>query len=187
MRAGMDAAVRALARGALVAYPTDTGFGLAARADDRAAVARLFALKARPTGAAISVAVSSVEEIEPLAELADGPRAFLRRELPGPLTLLLPASARARRRFAPGLLGPNGSIGVRVPDHPVARELARRAGPITATSANRHGAPTPPDRRGLVSEFRRGVAVYLSGGPAPRGIASRIVDLTGPVPVVVRE
>ncbi len=185
--AQIDAAVRALARGELVVYPTDTLYGLAARATDRRAVTRLFQAKQRPADSPVSIAVSSLEEIEALARLTNSERAFLRRELPGPVTVLLPPSPGGLQRLAPQVTGVGRSIGVRVPDHPVARELARRAGPITCTSANLHGQPNPTDLDGVRSALGRAVAVYLDGEPAPRGAASRVVDLTAQVPTVLRE
>ncbi|HEV2448801.1 MAG TPA: L-threonylcarbamoyladenylate synthase, partial [Thermoplasmata archaeon] len=136
MAAGLDAAVRALGAGRLVGYPTDTLYGLAATAGDPAAVDRVYAAKRRPPAEPLSVAVSSWEEIEGLARLSPSSRAFVRRHLPGPYTVLLPPAPRAP--LAPPLLA-SGSLGIRIPDHPLARELARRAGPITATSANLHG------------------------------------------------
>lgn len=182
MPGGLSKAVAALALGELVVYPTDTLLGLGARADRPDAIDRLITAKGRPPSQAISFAVSSYEEIERWAELTEGRRAHARRLLPGPYTLLLPASARAVRTLAPALLGRNGTIGVRIPDHPVARELLRRAGPVTATSANRHGRP--PAR--TVSEARREfgglVREYLPARPRPSGIPSRLVDLTGAEP-----
>jgi len=186
MGSSLADALRALAAGELVVYPTDTLLGVAARATDRDAVDRLAAAKDRPRDMPVSVAVSSTEEVESLATLSTATRRFLRSRLPGPYTLLLPASARARRLLAPSLLSPGGRLGVRVPDHPVARELARRAGAITSTSANRHG--TPPAR--TVAEARRAfgdrVAVYLPAVPRPTGRPSMLVDLTRARPHVLR-
>ncbi|MCI4350901.1 MAG: Sua5/YciO/YrdC/YwlC family protein, partial [Thermoplasmata archaeon] len=107
MDAGVDAAVRDLARGALVVYPTDTLFGLGARATSAAAVERLLAAKARPADQPISIAVSSTEEIEPLARLSVRARGWIRRLLPGPVTVLVPASALARKRLAGPVIGPD--------------------------------------------------------------------------------
>ncbi|MHB8351481.1 MAG: L-threonylcarbamoyladenylate synthase [Thermoplasmata archaeon] len=182
MPSPLDAAAAALRHGRLVVYPTDTLWGLAARAPDPRAVALLFEAKRRPPGLPVSLAVSSLEEIEPWTELPETVRSFLRRELPGPLTVLLPPSGAARRRLPPGLLGPGGALAVRIPDHPVARELARRAGPITATSANRHGEPEAASLGEVRRALGRRVAVYLNGAPRPSLVPSRIVDLTGPVP-----
>jgi L-threonylcarbamoyladenylate synthase len=178
MRDPLDAAARALARGELVVYPTDTLWGLGARATDPKAVERLYTAKGRPTSQPVSIAVSSLEEIEPLAELTEPQRAFLRTELPGAVTALVAPSEAARRTLSPRLFGPGPTLGIRIPDHPTARELARRAGPITCTSANRHGAPDPRGVAGMRSQLGASVAHYLTVGPAPRGSASRIVILT---------
>lgn len=175
-------AAAALGRGGLVAYPTDTLFGLGARAGDAVAVDRLLALKGRPAGQPISVAVSSTEEVEPLAVLSPAARAFVRTHLPGPYTVIAASSPWARRHLAPALLAEDGTIGLRVPDHPVARELARRAGPVTATSLNRHGEAPPATLAGARRRLGAGVSVYLAGGPRPSGRPSTLVDLTGPAP-----
>jgi L-threonylcarbamoyladenylate synthase len=175
-------AVRALASGRLVVYPTDTLLGLGARAGDPDAVRRLLDAKGRPAGMPVSVAVSSTEEVESLARLAPAGRRFVRTHLPGPYTVLVPASALAERTLAPPAIGPSGTVGLRVPGHPLARELARRVGPITATSANPHARPpcrTIPEAR---RAFGRAVAVYVSGPPRPSGTPSRLVDLTGVAP-----
>lgn len=182
MAPALARAVRALAEGRLVVYPTDTLFGLAARATDASAVGRLVAAKGRSGHQPISIALSSTEEVEPWAALTPARRAALRTELPGPVTALVPASAHARRRLAPGIVAAAGSVGVRVPDHPVARELARQAGPITATSANRHGEPPARTVAAARRALGRAVAVYLDGPPAPSGQPSTLLDLTGARP-----
>lgn len=176
-------AVRALRDGAIVGYPTDTLYGLAVPATNIAAVQALVQAKGRATGQPISVAFSSFEELERYAELSEEGRSFARTHLPGPFTLLAPPSERARRQFAPSIVG-GAAIGMRIPDHPLARALAQHAGPITATSANRHGAP--PAR--TASEARRifgmEVAVYLPSVPAPSGAPSTLVDLTRESPSI---
>jgi tRNA threonylcarbamoyl adenosine modification protein (Sua5/YciO/YrdC/YwlC family) len=186
MAVRLDEAVATLARGELVVYPTDTLMGLGARADRPEAVGRLLRAKERPPAQSISFAVSSYEEVERWAELTPERRAELRRRLPGPYTLLLPATPMARRALAPALLSPTGTVGIRIPDHPLARELARRAGPITCTSANRHGRP--PAR--TEEEARRGlgdaIGAYVPARPAPSGVPSTLIDLTGATPRPVR-
>jgi L-threonylcarbamoyladenylate synthase len=186
MGAALAPAVRALSAGKVVVYPTDTLYGLGARAGDPAALARLVAAKGRPAGMPISIAVSSTEEIEALAALSPIGRRFVRTHLPGPYTLLARPSPLARRTLASEVAGPHGTIGIRVPDHPLARELARRVGPLTATSANRHGAPPSRTLAEARATFGRSVAIYLSGGPAPSGRPSELVDLTGAEPHPVR-
>ncbi len=181
MGATVADAARALAAGRLVVYPTDTLLGLAARASDRRAVEQLVSLKGRAPLQPISVAVSSTEEIEPLATVSPTGRRFVRTHLPGPFTVLLTPSPHARRALAPSVVF-GRAIGVRVPDHPVARELARLAGPITATSANPHGAPPSATIADARRAFGRAVSVYLVARPAPSLRPSALVDLTGPVP-----
>ena len=182
MPSAIPGAVRALRAGRLVAYPTDTLYGLAARADDAAAVGRLVAAKGRAPTQPISIAVSSVEELEPLGQWTNIGRAFVRDRLPGPFTILVRASPSARRRFRPPVVGPDGTIGLRVPAHPVALELARLAGPITATSANLHGASPATGPRDARRAFGTSVAVYLDAEPAPSGKPSTLIDLRGASP-----
>ena len=178
-------AVRSLRRGELVVYPTDTLLGLGARASDPTAVARLITAKGRALSQPISVCVSSTEEVERYARVSPSARRFLRRHLPGPYTVLLPPSAEARRSLSPNVAR-GRAIGVRIPDHPVARELARAAGPITATSANRHGeapARTVADARRALG---RAVRTYLPAVQPMSGAPSTLVDLTGAGPRLVR-
>jgi len=174
-------AAQALRQGGLVVYPTDTLLGLGALAHHRGAVRKLLAAKGRSPSQPISVCVSSTEEIERYALVSPAARRFLRRHLPGPFTVLLTPSAEARRVFAPSV-GGLATIGFRVPDHPVARALARASGPITATSANRHGEPSSRTiaeaRRSLGSDVR----IYLPSVPRGSGRASTLVDLIGPEP-----
>jgi L-threonylcarbamoyladenylate synthase len=178
-------AARVLEHGGLVVYPTDTLLGLAARASDRRAVVRLEALKGIPSGQPISVAVSSLPEIESLSELSPAGRRFVRVRLPGPYTVLVPPSSLARTTLAPRLFAAGRTLGLRLPDHPVARELARRVGPITATSANFHGQPPCPTVRHARRVFGRKVAVYLAARPPVSGRPSTLVDLAREEPRVI--
>lgn len=184
MGPAVAAAARALRRGGLVVAPTDTVFGLFARASDRSAVGRLTRAKGRSGHQPLAIVVSSTEEIETWARLSLPARAWLRRRLPGPFTALLAPSRAARRALERSVAG-HPALGVRVPDHPLVRELARRVGPLAATSANLHGRP--PYR--TLGAARRGfgpvVGVYVPGGPRPRGTASTLVDVRGPRPRTV--
>jgi L-threonylcarbamoyladenylate synthase len=181
MGAALTHAVHALRGGGLVVYPTDTLLGLGALARHRGAVSRLVAAKGRSPAQPISVCVSSTEEVERYAEVSPAARRFLRRHLPGPFTVLLTPSPVARRSLAPSV-GGLATIGFRVPDHPVARELARQVGPITATSANRHGAPPARTVAGARRALGRTVSVYLPDLPPGSGQPSTVVDLIGPEP-----
>lgn len=181
MATALADAVAALRRGELVVYPTDTLLGLGALARNRGAVRRLIAVKGRSPSQPISVCVSSTEEIERYGRVSPVARRFLRRHLPGPFTVLLTPSAEARRSFAPSV-GGLAMVGFRVPDHPVARALARAAGPVTATSANRHGAPTARTLAEARRALGRAVSVYLPALPRGTGVPSTLVDLIGPQP-----
>jgi L-threonylcarbamoyladenylate synthase len=182
----LAAAVRAVRRGRPIFYPTDTLWGLGVRPGDQTGVRRLYALKERPEGMPVSVAFSSYEEVEPFVQLSSAARATIRRWLPGPFTFLLRASAKARREWAPAILGESRTVGVRIPDHSVARALLARTGPLTTTSANRHGhAPyrTAADARRALGDR---IGAYVTGGGRPSGRPSTIVALTGPRPRIVR-
>lgn len=179
MESRLDRAIDRLRHGELVVYPTDTLYGLGADARNDAAVERLLAAKGRGPAQPISVAVASFEDVEPLARLSPSARSFLRSNLPGPFTLLVPPSPSiARVGLADPVRAGGEAIGVRVPDHPLARALARAVGPITATSANRHGDPPCRTMREARRAFGDRVAVYLDGPPFPSGQPSALVDLT---------
>jgi L-threonylcarbamoyladenylate synthase len=186
MRDPLAPAVRALGRGGLVVYPTDTLFGLAARAGDPAAVERLVQTKRRPAGLPISVMVSSTEEVDGMLELSEPARRFVRRALPGPFTVL--GTPRPGAPVVPALRNADGTLGVRVPDHAVARELARRVGPITATSANRHGELPGNTLQAIHRSLGSDVDEYVDLPPAPSGRPSTLVDLAGdrPRPILRR-
>ncbi|HZY69418.1 MAG TPA: L-threonylcarbamoyladenylate synthase [Thermoplasmata archaeon] len=185
MGGSIDDGVRALRAGRLVVYPTDTLYGLGARASSTLAVGRLVRAKERPGGMPISIMLSSTEELEEFAALTETMRAWVRRLLPGPVTVIVPSSPAGRSCMASPIVGPSGKLGVRVPDHPAAREIARRVGPVTCTSANRHGAPPAVSLAQARSAFGGDVAEYVRGGPAPSGRPSMLVDLTHPAPAFV--
>lgn len=182
----LGAAVRAVRSGYPVLYPTDTLWGFGVRPGDRTGVRRLYALKGRPEGMPVSVAFSSYEELEPYVRLTATSRATLRRWLPGPFTFLLRASPKARREWVRSVLGESSTVGVRIPDQPLARDLLARTGPLTTTSANRHGRPPCRTAAEARRVFGRKIGAYVTGGAAPSGHPSTIVDLTGPRPHVVR-
>jgi len=177
MGSALSDAVEALRRGGLVVYPTDTLLGLGALASHRGAVGQLLATKGRSPSQPISVCVSSTEEVERYARVSPAARRFLRRHLPGPFTVLLPPSSTARRSFAPSV-GGLATIGFRVPDHPVARELARAAGPITATSANLSGAAECTTAEQVHEQLHGRISIIVDGWASPRDIPSTIIDLT---------
>lgn len=176
LRAGAEAveeALRVLHSGGLVAFPTDTVYGLGALVTDGRAIARLFRVKDRPADKPIPVLLAGVEQVPRVAEFSGGRAQSLARSFwPGPLTLVLP-----RRRDLPQELGPGDTLGVRVPDHPFARELLRRAGPMAVTSANRSGAPSGRTADDVQKQIGEEIELIVDGGRSPGGEPSTVVDV----------
>ncbi|MGA2737558.1 MAG: L-threonylcarbamoyladenylate synthase [Bryobacteraceae bacterium] len=170
--------------GGLVAFPTETVYGLGANAFDAAAVARIFAAKGRPRESPLIVHVDSIEMARNLVlewpEYADR---LARRYWPGPLTLVLPKQPSIPDIVTAGL----ATVGLRAPSHPLALALIRAAGvPIAAPSANpfRHLSPTTADH--VRQSLGDAVDLILDGGPATVGIESTVLSLAGPEPVLLR-
>jgi tRNA threonylcarbamoyl adenosine modification protein (Sua5/YciO/YrdC/YwlC family) len=178
------AAAEALAAGDLVVLPTETVYGIAARAGDDRAAAAVFRAKRRPTGLSLPVMAPTADQAMELARPNPAAAALAAAFWPGPLTLVLPRNERSER----WLLGDaTGTIALRVPDHPVAVAILRAAGPLAVTSANRSGSPPLDDEASLVDAFGDSVAVYLIASAAERaGAASTVVDLTHGAPRIVR-
>jgi L-threonylcarbamoyladenylate synthase len=181
----LDEAAATLRRGGLVAFPTETVYGLGADARDPRAVERVFAVKGRPADNPLIVHLADaswlprvVREVTPLAqELAA-------RFWPGPLTLVLDA--------VDGLpaitTGGHPTVGVRVPDHPVAQRLIELADlPVAAPSANRSGRPSPTTARHVVEDLGGDIDAVVDGGASIVGLESTVVDARGPRPIVLRE
>ena len=165
-------AAEVLRAGGIVAYPTETFYGLGALASSRAALARLASAKLRPEGKPLPVLVSGREMLAGLvARLEPVASALADRFWPGPLTLVLPA--------APGLapeIAADGTVGLRVPGSEVARALSRLAGgPITSTSANPSGGPPPVRPSDLDPALAARVDAVLDGGETPGGLPSTVV------------
>lgn len=174
----------ALRAGGAVVLPTDTVYGLVALPGDKGAIERLFALKGRGAEVPVAVLCADVEQALALADPSVGTpvAAVAARWWPGPLTLVLP------RRVGVGLhLGePSSTIGLRVPAHDVVRAVAVLVGPIAATSANRHGEPTPTTAADVAAVLGPGLALVVDGGRVAAR-ASTVIDATGDRWAVLRE
>jgi L-threonylcarbamoyladenylate synthase len=181
----MRAAAGLIAAGGLVAFPTESFYGLGADALDAAAVARVFAVKGRPDDKPLLVLVDGIEMAGELAAaVPDGARALMARHWPGPLTLVL----RAAARVPAALTGGTGTVGVRMPGHAVARALvAAAARPVTAPSANPSGAPPPVTATAVRGYFDGQVELILDGGPTAGGAGSTVADCTVWPPRVLRQ
>ncbi len=178
-----DAIVR-LRAGRLVALPTETVYGLAARTMDPHAIARIYGTKGRPSDNPLIAHASSVAMARTLAATWPATADRLARTLwPGPLTIVLP-----RSREVPAIAaGGRDSIGIRIPAHPVALELIHRLGePVSAPSANRSGSLSPTEARHVMGDFVDQDLLVLDGGPSRIGLESTVVDLRGDQPTVLR-
>jgi L-threonylcarbamoyladenylate synthase len=175
-------AVAALERGEIVAYPTETSYGLGVDADNEAALARLFALKGRGAEKAFSVIVTGAAMARTLcAEIPPAAARLIAAHWPGPLTLALPA-----RPGLPAALVLDGCVAVRQSPHPVAHALAAGLGrPITATSANQAGQPAALTAAEVRAAFPQGCLV-LDGGPTVGGPPSTLARVRGDVVEVLR-
>ena len=177
-------AARVVRDGRLVAFPTETFYGLGAHALDVEAVARVFRAKGRPADKPLLVLVDSLamagEIASPIPERA---RRLIARYWPGPLTLIL----RARPHVPAALTAGSGSVALRIPSHPVALALVRAAAcPVTAPSANPHGGASPTTAGEVLAGLGDRVDLVLDGGATPGGPASTVLDLTGPRPRLLR-
>ena len=177
-------AAAVLARGGLVAFPTESFYGLGADALDATAAARVVSVKGRPDGKPILVLVDSVAMAERVAAVvSDEVRALMARHWPGALTLVLPARAEVPQAVTAG----SGTVGVRVPGHPLALALVRAAGrPVTAPSANPSGAPPPTTAAAVRAYFDGAVDLILDGGATAGGTGSTVADCTTWPPRVLR-
>ena len=170
--AGLLRAAQLLRSGSVLAFPTDTVYGLGASADDEVARRRIYQIKGRPVGLPLILMVAAESELEGYVHVDSRAEAMMRRWWPGPLTLILHAKG-------------GGTLGVRIPKHKVALGLLRHSGPLMTTSANLHGREPAmsADEAGTLA----GVMAVVDGGAAPGGTASTVLDLTGPEPHVLRE
>ncbi|MFN3431961.1 MAG: L-threonylcarbamoyladenylate synthase [Candidatus Sericytochromatia bacterium] len=177
-------ALEALAAGRLVAFPTETVYGLGANALDPAAVARIFAAKGRPATNPLIAHVSDVAMAKTVvAEWPETAERLAAAFWPGPLTLVLPKGAEVPLSVTAGL----PAVGVRVPAHPVAQALIRAAGvPVAAPSANPYMGVSPTAAEHVAKGMAGKLDLILDGGPATVGLESTVLDLTRPVPTVLR-
>ena len=177
-------AAQILRAGGLVAFPTETVYGLGADAANEKAVARLYAVKRRPADHPVIIHFAAAQAAFDWArEVPDAARKLAQKFWPGPLTLILKRSRQARDFVT----GAQDTVGLRVPSHPVAQELLRLFdGAIAAPSANRFGLVSPTTAAHVRGDLDNDVDLVLEGGASDVGIESTIVDLSGATPVLLR-
>lgn len=180
---GISAAVDAVREGHLIVVPTDTVYGVGADAFDPAAVAALLDAKGRGREMPPPVLVPDVRTIDGLAtDVPEYARALVRRFWPGALTIVV----RAQASLMWDLGETNGTVALRMPNHPMTLALLSETGPLAVTSANRTGEPPARTVTEAATQLGPAVTVYLDHGPSGEGEASTIVDCTGDAPVILR-
>jgi L-threonylcarbamoyladenylate synthase len=184
MTAGVRRAAQILKQGGLVAFPTETVYGLGADASSAEAMARLYRVKRRPADHPVIVHFASADDaLRWSRQTPTAARVLAAKFWPGPLTLIVKRSAKAKDFVTGG----QDSVGLRVPAHPVAHELLSLfGGGIAAPSANRFGLVSPTTAAHVREDLGEDVDLVLEGGPSEIGIESTIVDLSGGTPVLLR-
>lgn len=173
-----------LRSGGLVAFPTETVYGLGGNALDEDAARKIYAAKGRPSDNPLIAHVSCVEEVEPLVkEIPEAGRKLMEAFWPGPLTMIFPKSEKVPYGTTGGL----DTVAIRMPDDPVANRLIALAGvPVAAPSANTSGRPSPTTAGHVWQDMNGRIDMIIDGGPVGIGVESTIVDVSSAVPAVLR-
>jgi len=170
----ISAALQVLEQDGILAFPTDTVYGLGALAHSREGIDRLFEAKIRDTSKAIAVLIGDLEQLELVAaDLPESAHTLAKKFWPGAITLIM-----ARHTGLPENISPWPTIGVRMPDHAFACALIQAAGPLATTSANLSGGPDPKTAQDVLAQLRGRVGLVLDGGDARGGVPSTVVDCT---------
>lgn len=178
----IERALELIRNGELVAFPTDTVYGLGAQAIDLQAIQKLFQVKDRDPNRAIPILLGGLDQLD-LVTVSMGYMALRLAEVfwPGPLTLVVP-----RHPSLPDIIAPGNTIGIRMPDHPLALSLLGVSGPLATTSANLSGASSPQTAQEVWAQLNRRIPLILDGGRTPGGVPSTVVSCTDKEPVVLR-
>lgn len=175
-------ALEILQAGGLVAFPTDTVYGLGCLAFNQTAIELIYIAKDRPLEKAIPILIADADDLDKIADAVPArARRLAFRFWPGPLTLILP-----KRVDLPAAVSATATVGVRVPDHEVARALLRAAGPMAVSSANLSGQESPRTVREVIRQLNGRIPLVLDGGETRGGVPSTVVDVTGAEPVILR-
>lgn len=180
----VEKAIEIVRGGGLVAFPTDTVYGLGAGAYIEPAIERIFRVKQRPRTLALPLLLADITQISEIArDVPEYAWRLVERFLPGGLTLVV-----YRARMVKDIITAGGdTVAFRIPDHPVSRALIKGSGmPVIGTSANLSGQPNSHTYEEAYSQIGDKVEMVIDGGPAPGGKASTVVDVTGDVPVILR-
>jgi L-threonylcarbamoyladenylate synthase len=176
-------ALEVLKHGGLVAFPTDTVYGVGALAFNALAVESIYAAKDRPDEKAIPILLGGPEDLDKVTtDIPSIAAKLAARFWPGPLTLVVP-----KHPNLPEVVSAMPTVGVRVPDHPVSRALLQAAGPMAVTSANLSGQDSPKTAVEVSRQLNGRISLILDGGETPGGVPSTVVNCMGTEPVILRE
>jgi len=179
----IQTALKILQSGGIVAFPTDTVYGLGSLAFDNTAIESMYTAKDRPIEKAIPILIGDLSDLDQVAvDIPDMALRFATRFWPGPLTCVVP-----KKQTLPSAVSATPTVAVRIPDHPDARTLLRAAGPMAVTSANISGGASPSTAQEVYDQLKGRIPLILDGGKTQGGIPSTLVDCTGEKPVVLRE
>ncbi|NLJ79237.1 MAG: threonylcarbamoyl-AMP synthase [Tissierellia bacterium] len=170
--------------GKLIAFPTETVYGLGANGLDPKAVANIFIAKGRPQDNPLILHVNSIAQVEELVmDISEGSRKLMERFWPGPLTLLFKKNHKVPNIITAGL----DTVAIRMPNHPVAFKLIEISGvPIAAPSANRSGRPSPTMANHVIEDLSGRIDMIIDGGPTGVGLESTVLDMTSEPPIILR-
>jgi L-threonylcarbamoyladenylate synthase len=183
-KSALQKAIDILKNGGVVAFPTDTVYGLGAAADNPAAIRRVFEIKQRPLNMALPLVLADSAQADTVAiNIPEEARVLMAKFWPGALTLVLKKSARVPDILTAG----SGTVAVRVPNHALSLALIGGAGvPLVGTSANVHGMPSPVTAEEVRAQLEGKVDYVIDGGRTPVGVESTIVDMTVSPPKILR-
>jgi L-threonylcarbamoyladenylate synthase len=180
---GFQTALEILQSGGIVAFPTDTVYGLGSLAFNNAAIESIYTAKNRPIEKAIPILIGDLSDLERVADdIPDMALRFATRFWPGPLTCIVP-----KKQTLPLAISATSTVAVRIPDHLNARTLLCAAGPMAVTSANISGQPSPSTAQEVYEQLNGRIPLILDGGKTKGGIPSTLVDCTSKEPVILRE
>jgi L-threonylcarbamoyladenylate synthase len=181
----IDKAAGAVLSGGIIAFPTDTTYGLGVNPFDDSAVSKVYRLKQRQQEKPLILLLSSQEQLENITQkVSEEAKKLMEHFWPGPLTLIFAASNELKS-FS---IGHTGKIGVRIPDNPIARKLIDACRiPLTATSANISGQPSSRSAQDAIDYFGNKIEIVLDGGPSQNEIESTVIDLTSSPISLIRE
>lgn len=176
-------ALTILRSGGLVAFPTDTVYGVGSLAFDQQAIESIYLAKSRPVEKAIPVLIGDLPDLEKVSDnIPDMALRLAARFWPGPLTCVIP-----KNQILPAAISATPTVAVRIPDHVDARALLRAAGPLAVTSANISGRASPVTAQEVYEQLNGRIPLILDGGVTPGGVPSTLVDCTAESPVILRE